>query len=236
MSKWFICGMCIIFVAWGSVGLTFAKEEDLSWKECAALRQVMRNSSGTMQVEWHRDIRTPTRISGRLTPPSRHSPEWIAYTFLQQTKELYGLKQPQKHMRIRSMKQNTDGGINLEMEHLIFDTPVWKEGLTFSITREGVLTEVTGRVTPSLRSKLFGYPIRPSYPAQEAIREAEQIVSTIPDTVLAASHARLYYLLQSQEPMLVYVVTLRSLDADGSRDWQVILHAVTRRIVAKKPL
>ncbi|MDF2715782.1 MAG: hypothetical protein K0R28_2707 [Paenibacillus sp.] len=46
-----------------------------------AVERLQTESNGTLTIEWNEITGTPGMLSGYLTKPSNHSPQWIAIDF-----------------------------------------------------------------------------------------------------------------------------------------------------------
>ncbi|MGE5703889.1 MAG: hypothetical protein ACM32O_15290 [Clostridia bacterium] len=227
-----LCCIVLVTVFWFGGGAKLdAAPEALSFNERAVLTHLQKVSNGTLQIEWDEETKTPAKLSGMFSPPSRHSPEWIAYRFLQDTKRLYGLSNVKRSLRIKQTSRTADGGVNLELERHLFGTPVWGEGLTMVINQDGVLTQITGRITPHLERKLFGYPMRPTISSQQAIELAAMKHPDWNQVKTKTVTASLFYLPLANTPQLAYLVTYESLDGNHHH---LFIHAITKRIMTEK--
>jgi Zn-dependent metalloprotease len=167
-------------------------------------------------------------LSGNLTQPSRHSPQWICYEFLMKKKRLYGIHDPHQDLKIISIEQNT-GQIRISLQQLLFDTPVWGAMLSVEMDKEGVIHRVYGTFYPGLEKKLFNLPMHSAISAEKAVAIAK---SSLPadQPVIGRPEASLYYLAARPGCPLVYVVTF-TVDTLQSESRAVFVHSLTKRVI-----
>lgn len=220
-----VCIFTALMLMGESAEPAFAQAE-LSRAEQVVLSQLMRQSKGTMEITWNEVTKTPLRVTGLLSAPSNHSIEWIAFSYLQKTKKLYGLADVKKSFRVKYTKVLANGTKRVELERLLFGVPVLKDNLMMDITAEGVLISVSGRITPFLEKKLYGYSMHPAYSASDAIRLATGQAAKSEPLSSARASCTLFYVIEDNLPVLAYVV---SLTYPNGLTEEIIIHAVTKR-------
>ncbi len=228
MHRMFICSLLITTALFLPV-TSYAHAGEIPPEAQTVLQRLTKESKGTLDIRWNEETATPARMTGSLTAPSRHTPEWIAFTFLNSTKALYGLNRPYHEVKLAKVERPLPDTVQLHFQHLLFNTPVWGDGLVVEIDSSGVVRQVKGTIHPNLAKQLFNRPMHAALTPQQAV-----------DKVLAASRSRQpfvrqpevasYYLPTEKGTPLVYVVTLHTDEADsGSK--QVLVHSLSGRII-----
>lgn len=172
-------------------------------------------------------------LTGNLTKPSRHSPQWICYQFLTKVKRHYGIKDPQQDLKVISIQKTSSHQIRILLQQLLFETPVWGALVWVEMDTEGVIHRVEGKFYPGLEKKLFNLPMHPAMSAQRAISIAKSSLEPNAPTV-ARPQAALYYLPARQGCPLVYVVTF-TVETPRPASRSVIVHGLTRRVIGQTP-
>ncbi|MBO9610866.1 MAG: hypothetical protein J7639_33250 [Paenibacillaceae bacterium] len=193
------------------------------------LDRLNRESGGTLEAVWNESTRTPAVLAGMLSGPSDHSPEWIAGTFVKRNKKLYGLRYPDRDMRIVDVVKQPGAFLEVGFRLYLYDTPVWGDGLTVQIDERGIIRRVEGRVHYDLRKATFHRSKHAAISEQEAIATAEAAWKDSGLGVRAASVQK-YYLPTRPSVPLVYVVTLSLAD---QREDQVMINALINRVIAE---
>ncbi len=205
---------------------------DLSDQARSVLTKLSESSGGTLEVKWDENTGTPAVLAGRLSRPSKHTPQWIAYEFLNQTKTLYGLKNPNKDMEVVEVDQSSGSMIRVRFQRLLFGVPVWGDGLTIKMDKQGVITLVEGRIYPYLEKKLFNRQMHPSLSANKAAKVAMASVQGA-GTIADEPKVESYYLPTRPGTPLVYVVTLHFRAPEyGVR--RIFVHGLTGRVIDQK--
>ncbi len=183
---------------------------ELSPRSESVLKQLERRSAGTFHLEWSKKTHTPTVIEGKLSPPSKHSAQWIAYDFLTKTKPLYGLVNPAKDMKVIRVDDTADDNRRvIHLQRYLFGYPVLKNGMAIEIDVDGIIRRVEGTIHPHLERQRIRRPMFPSVSEEKAKR-----------TVLAAmrregmsgviTDSKLCYLPDRPGIPLVYVMEIRN--------------------------
>ena len=196
------------------------------------LQRLAQASGGTLEVLWNERTHTPSLLTGALTSPSGHAPEWIAREFLKQVRASYGIRDPDRAMRIASIER-TNGKVRVMFQHLLFDTPVWGDWLVVDVDKEGVVRRVEGVIHPNLERKLFNRPKHAALSAEEAAIKAVRSVPDVPDGIAVREpEVRSYYLPTKPGTPLIYVV--QAAYGDPERVVTTIVHALTGRIIERQ--
>ena len=198
------------------------------WKADAALKSLSNAAGETMAIEWSLETGTPSYIGGKLSRPTKHSPSWIAFGFLNQYRILYGIRDVQRELRLEGVERQ-EGGHKVHLRHMVFRTPVWEDSLTVTLDKDGVVREVAGSFYPGLETKLNRIEMHSAYSAKEAIR-----------TVLVHANGELanepvaekYYMASRKGTPLVYVVAIPLRDPDRTQTF--VVHSMTGRILDKQ--
>lgn len=207
---------------------TFAQEKPP--KSSAVLYQLEKDSHGTMNVKWDPNVNTPSLITGELSSPSKHSPEWIAREFLNKSRILYGLQNPKRDLKVVKVVKTTDV-IRVHFQHLLFETPVWKDELIVEIASDGVIQKVEGTIHPNLEHKLFNRPMHAAISEEQAIRRAKGLVSR---ELANEPEVERYYLPSRPGTPLIYAVKLQYRSPDKTT--LTLIHSLTGRIIEIKVL
>ncbi|MFD0716490.1 hypothetical protein [Paenibacillus sp. GCM10027626] len=198
---------------------------ELDRKAKDELQALARSSGATFRISWNEQTGTPSAISGRLTSVSRHTTEWIATQFIARNKHLFGLKSPEKNMKIKAVKALPGGTRTVHLERYLFDTPVYGDYIKLTIDVQGVVTAVESLIYPQLEKQLFNRPAHSVLSSEQAIRKAQAQLSPAQMAQLQQQPtARLYYLPFRAGLPLVYEVTfLHRNQLFAERMW---IHAV----------
>ncbi|WP_168121813.1 hypothetical protein [Paenibacillus sp. HB172176] len=208
-----------------------ASAVDLASKSDSSIRQFEKLSGGELELVYHPETGTPSLISGILSYPSRHSPEWIAYEFLNKHKAVFGLRKPRHDLKVTSVEE-TDGGTHVHFQHMLFRKPVWEDGLTISINGNGQIEKVEGTIHPHLETKMNKRAMYPAKTENQAIRKALSAESETSTMLREEPSAGAYYLASRPGTPLVYVVKLKY--RDSAADKNVIVHSVTGKIIEQQ--
>jgi len=193
------------------------------------LQRLEKASGGTLEVLWNKRTHTPMLLTGALTRPSAHAPEWVAREFLKQVKSTYGMRDPDRTMRIASIER-TNGKVRVTFQQLLFDTPVWGDWLIVDVDQAGVVRRVEGVIHPNLARKLFNRPKEAAVSAQEAAQLA--IRSVRGSEAAEEPDVRSYYLPTKPGTPLIYVVQAKY--GEPERVVTTIVHALTGRIIEQQ--
>ncbi|WP_027087129.1 hypothetical protein [Cohnella panacarvi] len=202
-----------------------AAATDRPWKAEAALKRLSAVSGGTMTLEWSPETGTPSRIEGKLSSKTKHSPAWIAIGFMNKYRALYGIRDVQRELRIEGVERHADGH-NVYLRHMLFRTPVREDRLTVALDKDGVVREVAGTFYPGLETKLNRIGMHSAYSERDAIRVALRHAS---GELANEPAAERYYLASRKGTPLVYIVTLPLRDPD--RTQICVVHSMTGRII-----
>ncbi|MFC4769742.1 hypothetical protein [Effusibacillus consociatus] len=229
MRKSIVMGFlsALIFLGWCS---QFAVAKELTGKERAVLQKLASESGGNLQIKWNEETNTPSYLSGQLSQPSKHSPEWIAYEFLDHVKSLYGMKNPNRTMKILKINRDENGS-QVHMQHLVFNTPVWGDELVVTIDQAGIIRSVNGRFSPNLEDRLFNRPMKAAFSPQVAIEKARSSFDT-KGTAAKEPTVEPYYLPTRNGTPLIYVVTLRFQEPEMG-NWKIFVHSLTGKVIEK---
>ncbi|MDQ0193239.1 hypothetical protein [Paenibacillus wynnii] len=202
---------------------TFAQEKPP--KATSVLNQLEKDSHGTMNVKWNPNVNTPSLITGKLSLPSKHSPEWIARGFLNKLRTLYGLQNLSRDLKAVKVEKKTNV-IRVHFQHLLFQIPVWKDQLIVEMSSDGVIRKVEGTIHPNLERQLFHRPMHAAISEKQAIRRAKGL---IPRELAKEPEVESYYLPTRPGTPLVYAVKLQYVTPDKTT--LTLIHSLTGRII-----
>jgi Zn-dependent metalloprotease len=187
------------------------------------LLKLHKESGNTLTVKWDQQTRTPALLAGQLTPASRHSPGWIAYSFLENVKPLYGLKNVHKDMKITAI-DSSGGSTKVYMQRQLFSKPVCGDELLVELDRSGAIQRVAGSIHTGLEQQRLG---RPMYPAVS--REQARRIATAYDEALAGRTLSIEpcYLPAREGVPLVYTITYEK----DRRPVTLKIHSLTGRVI-----
>jgi len=208
-----------------SLSTSYIYAQGTTPKVTTVLQQLEKDSGGSMQVKWNSTIRTPSLITGKLSLPSKHSAEWIAYGFLNKTRTLYGLENPKRDMKILEVVRQS-GLIKVYFQHQLFGIPVWKDELIVEMDNKGVIQKVIGTIHPNLEQKLFNRPMYPAISKKQAIRRAKGLVSR---ELVNEPKVESYYLPTRPGTPLIYAVKLQY--RIPAKTTLTFIHSLTGRII-----
>lgn len=204
------------------------KAYELLPKVPSELQQLKENSHGTLEIIWSTETNTPSMLAGRLSLPSKHSPEWIAYEFLNKWRTLYGLRDPNRDMKVSKVERHYEKTI-VKFQHLLFRTPVWEDWLVIEMNHEGVIERIEGTIHPNMEKQLFNRPMHPAISKKQAIEKAKSMVQ---GELATEPEVGSYYLATRQGTPLIYVVTLHYHMPE--RKITTLIHSLTGRIIEQK--
>ncbi|MDF2963501.1 MAG: hypothetical protein K0S39_5236 [Paenibacillus sp.] len=193
------------------------------------LQKLEESSGGAVEVQWDKTTGTPSLLAGHLSKPSKHSPQWIAGEFVKSTKKLYGLNNPAINLKIIDVEHSSDSLTRVRFQHLLFGRPVWGDGLTIAMDKQGVIKRVEGRITPNLEKRHNNRPMHAALSKKKAIETAAAAVK-VKGSYMEVSDAQLYYLPARPGTPLVYVITLKGSEPEnGTR--HIFIHGLTGRVI-----
>lgn len=224
LSALLLCG-----AVWGSCVVEAATPTVIDKGQNAVLRRLSAESGGRLEVRWHAETDTPALLLGKLSPPSAHSPAWIAGQFVTKTRRLYGIRNPHSHLKIVHVEKLPESAFRVHLQHYLYKTPVWGDELRIEIGSDGVVERVEGRIYPDLAKATFNRPRQAAISPAEAIRIAAAGPG-IGNAPLYNAEAHPYYLPSRTGIALVYTVTFYPSDQTPVN---VMVHALTGRIIAQ---
>ncbi|MEX2415559.1 MAG: hypothetical protein WD424_05395 [Paenibacillaceae bacterium] len=193
-----------------------------------SIQSLDKKSGGTLQVEWNKQTNTPSLLTGALSRPSKHSPEWITYEFLKQVKSIYGLRNPNRDIKIIKVERSHDI-IHVHIQRLLFGTPVWGDLLVVSMDIDGVIRRVEGTIHPDLEKQLYNRPMHPAFSKKKAVEKAKAGVQW---ELANEPKVETYYLTTLPGTPLIYVVQLQYRTPD--RRTTTMIHSLSGRIIEHK--
>ncbi|TDF97986.1 hypothetical protein [Paenibacillus piri] len=200
-------------------------ETENSKKHRSLLHQLNVDSGSTLNVQWNAATNTPELMTGRLTSPTKHSPGWISYAFLNKVKSLYGLKRVNEDMKIINIDNNDDPTyFKVYLQRLLFQKPVCGEQLVITIDRSGVVLRVEGSLHSDLEKKRLGRPMYPAVTQEKAIKIASTYVS-LHSWKLASVQS--CYLPAREGVPLIHMVTFNQMNDSIT----LKIHSLTGRLV-----
>ncbi|MEF3304690.1 hypothetical protein [Paenibacillus sp. GYB003] len=180
-------------------------------------------------VRWNAESGTPELLEGRLSKPSRHSPEWISYEFLERAKAAYGLKRVNESMKVASVERSGSGAVTVAMERRLYGKPVCGDGLRIELDESGVVRRVEGTMHADLERKRLHRPMIPAVSGKEAAEEAARYVRG-DASAAATARVRDCYLPEREGVPLVYIVSFGAGEGNAAGR-TVIVHALTGRVI-----
>lgn len=222
----------LIAVSFSSPIPTLAAAEDLTGAVKRVLQRLEEECGDKFSINWNQNTNTPSLLTGQLSKPSKHSPQWIAYEFLDKTKALYGLKNPRTDMQVMEVSRSSDNMIQVRLQHLLYNTPVWKDELVIQINKQGVIQRITGRVYPYLEKKTFNRSMHAAFSKEKAITIALSFAK-VDRAKLEEPVVDMYYLPSRAGTPLIYVVNLKSRASDNENQ-KVFIHSLTGRVIEQQ--
>jgi Zn-dependent metalloprotease len=192
-----------------------------------AVARLQTESEGTLTIEWNKAAATPGLISGYLTKPSNHSPQWISIEFLKQVKALYGLKRVDEQMAVIRILHEPDR-TKVILQRQLYGKPVCGNELTVEMDKSGVIVRVDGTIHAELEKKRLNRPMYPAITGDEAAAEASRYVDGRYPAEAARVHA--CYLPSREGVPLIYVVSFDTAQKDGSFS-PIKIHSLTGRVI-----
>lgn len=229
MRRFMIFGLISGMLSFGLYQIGYAN--DLSFQQRNLLERLYAESGDSFRVTWNEETHTPSFLSGRLTTPSKHTPEWIGYTALDKVKLLYGMNHPARTLKPVKVETDGQGRTFVHYQHLLFDVPVWGDLLVVEIDQTGVVRSIRGQFYPNLEGKLFGRPMKSAVSMNAAAATAATFVKS--KGVLVGEkepNLKTCYLPTRPGTPLVYIATFQA-PGPGQTEQGVIIHALTGKVI-----
>lgn len=221
-------------LVFSSPAIALAASEEVPKDAKRALHRLKKESGDTLTVHWDPKANTPSLLAGNLSKPSEHSPQWIAYEFLNQNKAVYGLSNARTDMKATEVNRLSDDTIQVRLQHLLYKTPVWNDGLVVQMNERGVVLRVEGRIYRDLKKRTLNRPMHPSFSETKAV-ELALAASNMDKAKLGGFSVEMYYHPSIPGTPLIYAVNLRSADPDEPKQ-QILIHALSKRIIEQKTI
>lgn len=186
-----------------------------------ALAELQRRSGGQVEVAWDEALNAPRFLSGDLSAgldtPKRDDPEAIARAFFSAHRALYGLRDPDAELRLRSRATDALGFTHLRFDQHHQGVPVWGGQLMAHVAADGHLEAVNGEYYANLAVDTI--PIISFADArQRALAELGD-----EEAVLRPERSRLVIYARDGKPALTWLVNLYSARVLG--DWMIFVDA-----------
>lgn len=202
----------------------------LSKEARIALENLTKQSGGSsFKLEWDYEKQTPKSLMGQFSKPSKHSPEWITYEFLNNYKVIYGLKRPNVDLEIIKVDRTETNSKKVLLQRVIYQTPVCGELLTTEIDTDGVLRRVDGNLTPNVEELRLNRPMYPAITAKQAAEKAISIVQDHGHTIIE-HQVKACYLAQRKGVPLVYSVDV-SVHNPMRESKTILVHSLTGKVI-----
>lgn len=192
------------------------------------VERLQTDSGNTLSIEWNEATATPRSLTGHLTKPSNHSPQWISIQFLKKVKALYGLKRVHEQITVTSIEHDRLDRTKVLLQRQLYGKPVCGDELTVEMDKLGVIVRVDGTVHSELERKRLNRPMYPAITGSEAAEKAFRYTGSQYPADKTRVHA--CYLPIREGIPLIYVVTFVS-DQKGSPSRPVYVHSITGRII-----
>lgn len=206
-----------------------ARASDGPVKVEAALQSLRKTSGEDLAIAWNPETGTPSFVGGKLTRPSNHTPIWIAHSFLNRYRALFGIRDTNRELQVTGVEPYSEG-VKVHLRHLLFRTPIWEDGLTVDLDRNGVVRSVAGTIHPDMEKKLRYRAAHPAYSEQQAVRKAVESASG--EIAMDNPAAERYYLASRAGTPLVYVVSVRLRNPE--RTETIVVHSATGRVIERR--
>ncbi|SDX71952.1 hypothetical protein [Paenibacillus sp. CF384] len=180
-------------------------------------------------IHWNDKLGTPSLLQGSLSSPSGHSPQWIAYGFLNKLRSTYGLRDPKRDLQIVDLERTADLNTNLKLQQMLFNTPVYGATLTVRIDHSGIVRLVEGTIYPHLERTLFNRATHPVLSPKQAKQIALQHQTDKDAYVRQEPDVRLYYYPLRGGTQLIYEVTFQP--ADSAELARTKVHALMGHVI-----
>ncbi|MEH7108530.1 M4 family metallopeptidase [Bacillus sp. JJ1764] len=181
--------------------------------------------------KYNQSVGSPEFISGNLTQPSTKSADSIVLDYLNGNKDKYklGAKSAQESFKFTSIKKDKLGS-SLRMQQVYNGVPVWGSTQAALVSNEGVLTTLSGTVTPDLETKK-GLKTEKKVNANKAINIAEADLGYTPDYEKAPTSELVVYTVGS-DAVYAYLVNLNFLSPEPG-NYNYFIEASTGKILNK---
>lgn len=203
-----------------------AAEASIPKEAQRAAQQLSSVKGQPVVVVWNPETGTPGRIEGALSKPSGHSPEWIAYGFLERAKGLYGLRRVRQDVEVLHVDRGEPDLVRVLVQRRLYGKAVCGDTLTLDIDKSGVLLRAEGTFHSGLERKRLNRPMYPALSAGEAAASAARKAKLV--GVEVETEVEACYLPEREGVPLVYSVRLKDPAGTVSR---FTVHSMTGRVL-----
>jgi Zn-dependent metalloprotease len=193
-----------------------------------AVERLQTESAGTLAIEWNAAAATPGLLTGFLTKPSRHSPEWISFEFLRGARALYGLKRVEESMKITRVERELPDRTKVFLQRQLYGKPVCGNELAIEMDKSGVVRRVEGTIHADLEKRRLNRPMYPAISGREAASVASRHMNPLQPA--QAADVQACYLPEREGVPLIYVVTFDP-EQTGSPPLPIKVHSLTGRVI-----
>ncbi|BBH20469.1 hypothetical protein Back11_18140 [Paenibacillus baekrokdamisoli] len=216
----------ILFILFLSMPAPLAAANYIPKQATTMLNKLSEASSGNLQISWNDETNTPFSLIGALNRPSRSTSDAIVHQFLTEYKSLYGLQDIHHNLKVTKVEQTKDKMIQVHLQHIVYKTPVWQDGLIVTLDQVGVIQRVEGVIHPNMEKTLFHRPLHAAITRTQAINKAKAWIGT--EVIAKDTTINLNYLSSGSRIVLVYAVSFHLLDSESKVT--VLVHSLTGRI------
>ncbi len=185
-----------------------------------ALAELERRSGGEVEVLWDEALNAPRFLAGNLSASletARDDPEAVARAFFSAHRALYGLRDPDAELRLRSRTTDDLGITHLRFAQYHRGVPVWGGQLMAHVSANGRLEAVNGECYANLAVDTV-----PALSFEDAWQRA---LAELGDegAVLRPQRSQLVVYARDGAPTLTWLVNLYSERVLG--DWLIFVNA-----------
>ncbi|EJR90864.1 hypothetical protein IKE_05676 [Bacillus cereus VD196] len=175
---------------------------------CSGIHPVFADTQHVLSTKKYDEVlHSPDFVAGKLTEPSKKSPESVVFEYFNKTKQDYkfGNKTAEESFKVTQIADSSVGDTKIvRLQQVYNDVPVWGATQVAHVGKGGVLQVVTGKVIPDLE-KQEKLQNKNRIESQKAIELAQQDLGFQP-TYSVQPSADLYVYQKDTSITYAYVV------------------------------
>ncbi|MGG0257566.1 M4 family metallopeptidase, partial [Bacillus toyonensis] len=124
---------------------------------CSGINPVFADTQHVLSTKKYDEVlHSPDFVAGKLTEPSKKSPESVVFEYLNKMKRDYklGNKTAEESFKVKQIVDSSVGDTKIvRLQQIYNDVPVWGATQVAHVGKDGVLQVVTGKIVPDLEKQ-----------------------------------------------------------------------------------
>ncbi|MHC4324239.1 MAG: M4 family metallopeptidase, partial [Planctomycetota bacterium] len=174
--------------------------------------------------QWHPELKIPTRLRGKLSAPARGNPVAIARQFLADYRALYGIKDVDRELELKTAKRDKKEGTHIRLRQRWQNIPVFSTELIVHVGPDNMIKGINGEFHP-----IVDIPTEPKISADEAIAVAKKHAGKASD--IPGQTPKLEIFHKKGEYKLCWHVKFDGVDGDKPALWEYFIDAERAKVV-----